>query len=887
MTLTPKQLERLIQGAVAAGLFGRDVRALLLQGYPPQWRAALPEYGQPGDQARSDLATLNAQPIDGRPGLALWLANARGRSAHPIVLEALTALGLSVPPPPVAPPAQGEGDSIHIDAVSDHAIGVNYGTIVMNGPAAPAVPGAPHFVDTRRMPQGTGDFVGRAAELSSLTTALNDAALGVRSVVAWGGVGKTALVRRWLDGVQGPRVYVWSFYSQGAGDDRQTSSDLFFQTALLKFGDPDPQAGDLWDRADRLAALINQAPTVLVLDGVEPLQHPPGPMAGVLKDPGLRALLHGLADRMDGLCLVTTRQPVVDLVDRAGFVETALPPLEEDVGVALLRAKGVVGDDAALATAVAEFAGHALALTLLGNLLRVYAEGDVRQRDAIPALTDDEQAGGHARRVMLAYEGRLASAEVAILRMLGLFDRPAELRVLDALRAPPIAGLSDAVGVDRRVWKKALDHLATLGLVAVRGDALDAHPLVREHFAERVQATAPAAWTEAHERLYRHFAADAPDLPDTLTAMEPLFRAVVHGCAAGRYQEVLDAVYYRRIQRDGATNFTCKQLGAFAADLATLAGFFATPWTRPHPALTPADQSVALNFAGFRLRAVGRLTQAVAPMEAGLQASVDQDDWRGAAIEAGNLSELLLTTGHLAAAEARAAEAVAHADRSGDGFQRTGKRATHADALHQRGALDAASNLFAAAEALQVEQQPGYPLLYSMRGYRYGDLWLSRGQPAEARRRAERFLEWRVPSDSLLDIAHDHLLLGRAALALDDHATSTEQLDHAVRGLRRAGEQEFIALGLLARAALRRVVGDYPAAARDLAEARRIVERGGMRLFLADVHLEAARLHLARAERDAARAEFEAARGLVDEMGYHRRDAEVAALAAALDGEPP
>ena len=58
-----------------------------------------------------------------------------------------------------------------------------------------------------------------------------------------------------------------------------------------------------------------------------------------------------------------------------------------------------------------------------------------------------------------------------------------------------------------------------------------------------------------------------------------------------------------------------------------------------------------------------------------------------------------------------------------------------------------------------------------------------------------------------------------------------------------------------------------------------------MRLFLADVHLEAARLHLARAERDAARTEFEAARDLVDELGYHRRDAEVAALAAALTGE--
>jgi hypothetical protein len=95
------------------------------------------------------------------------------------------------------------------------------------------------------------------------------------------------------------------------------------------------------------------------------------------------------------------------------------------------------------------------------------------------------------------------------------------------------------------------------------------------------------------------------------------------------------------------------------------------------------------------------------------------------------------------------------------------------------------------------------------------------------------------------------------------------------------GEKAFEP-GLLARAALHRLAADWPAACRDLAEAHRIATRGGMRLFLADHHLESARLLLATGDRDAARAAYTAARAEVEAIGYHRRDPELAALADAL-----
>ena len=45
-----------------------------------------------------------------------------------------------------------------------------------------------------------------------------------------------------------------------------------------------------WDKGGRIAWLACARRTLLVLDGFEPLQHPPGPMEGRLKDQTLEAL---------------------------------------------------------------------------------------------------------------------------------------------------------------------------------------------------------------------------------------------------------------------------------------------------------------------------------------------------------------------------------------------------------------------------------------------------------------------------------------------------------------------------------------------------------------------------------------------------------------------
>jgi tetratricopeptide (TPR) repeat protein len=372
--------------------------------------------------------------------------------------------------------------------------------------------------------------------------------------------------------------------------------------------------------------------------------------------------------------------------------------------------------------------------------------------------------------------------------------------------------------------------------------------------------------------------------------MAPLYAAVAHGCAAGRHQEALDEVYWGRITR-GDEFFSTRKLGAFGADLGALSGFFDPPWQRPVAGITEAAQAFVLGQAGFRLRALGRLAEAAQPMQASLEAGIAQQDWKNAAIRASNLSELQLTLGDLAAAVTAAQQSVELADRSGDWGQRMITRTTLADALHQAGRLDEATTAFEEAEKMQKEFQPEYPLLYSLRGYQYCDLLLSRGGEHEAvLARAAQTLEYEKEGwYSLLDIALDHLSLGRAHLMMaaqasgrGDFSQAAPHLDRAVDSLRQAGTQHNLPWGLLARAALHRLKGAFEQAQRDLAETRLIAERGGMRLHLADVHLESARLALAQGNKDEARQHLATAREMIREMGYHRRDPEVAELEAAL-----
>ncbi|NUM78592.1 hypothetical protein HUU40_29890, partial [candidate division KSB1 bacterium] len=379
---------------------------------------------------------------------------------------------------------------------------------------------------------------------------------------------------------------------------------------------------------------------MLLLDGMEPLQSDYDFEKGAIKDPALRTLITELGRRNPGLCVITTRVAAPEL---SRYPQTCqqidLETLSAEAGAMLLKVRGTQGSDEALQQATAAFGFHALAINLLATYLHEIPGHPIAAAAALPDLPNVPEAKGkHPRRIMAAFAEKLGKvAATELLHLLGLFSRPAELQAIAAVIAkPPIPNLTDKLtGVREAAFLQACETLRRYKLLAPASshspDTLDCHPLVREHFGEKLRQQNPAAWQEAHRRLYEYYKnLPAKELPDTLEEMEPLFAAVAHGCQAGIHQKVIDEVYWPRINRSGEY-FSMKKLGAFGADLAAVSNFFEKPWSKPASGITDADKPLVLNWAGLFLRALGRLAEASQPMQAGMEASAQKEDWVGAA----------------------------------------------------------------------------------------------------------------------------------------------------------------------------------------------------------------------------------------------------------------
>src|SRR5260221_12278657 len=197
----------------------------------------------------------------------------------------------------------------------------------------------------------------------------------------------------------------------------------------------------------------------------------PGQQEGWVCETSLEELARELADFNTGLCVITTRLPIADIAahERTSALRRALEHLSSDAGAKLLRALGVSGHEAELRIASDEFRGHSLALTLLGSYLTDAYSGDIRCRSEVSGhLAHDVRQGVHARNVMESYQKWFGEGpELSVLRMLGLFDRPADEKALGALlRLPAIRGLTESLtNLDPTEWRATITSALSQRLV--------------------------------------------------------------------------------------------------------------------------------------------------------------------------------------------------------------------------------------------------------------------------------------------------------------------------------------------------------------------------------------------------------------------------------------
>ncbi len=771
------------------------------------------------------------------------------------------------------------------------------------------------------LPLSDEEYFGREHEFDTLNSAWDNEHPHIMAFVAHGGMGKTMLVTRWLMMMEAERyrgaerVFGWSFQHPGA-------SDAFFHDALAWFGDPDPVHGAAWNKGKRLAELIRQQRVLLILDGVEPLQYTSGTLEGRFKHPGMRCLLKTLGRFNPGVCVMTTRVPLKDLEHRTdtSVKQRRLPPLAPLAGAQLLESTGVTGTPGELRQTSNEFHGHPLALTLAGGYLKLAYDGNIRKRYLIPSISIPVEEGGDVYRVLEAYYTWLEETpELNLLNILSLFPSTRDTNAIEMLfkkgflksllHKASIKGLTDKLHHYRDTgWKIAVTQLQDVHLVTLLEADFLCHPFIRDFFAEALRKTFPASWREAHHRLYDYYT-KLPDhtLPDTLKELEPLLKAVYHGCQADLWQHTFQDVYQARIQRN-EEHYLTTALVALSTDLTLLLNFFQTPYSRPVEGLPEETLMSLLHQAESDVLELERVHDAIELMRLRHEHAVNQADWELAACLAEQLSQCLLALGSIHQAITSARQSVESADKTGTQALKWQTRITLAYALRHAGhseesdtALHDSHRLFQEHDAGSMDELP------DAHHFMVCDVLLARGRPEDVQQRLTRSISCEEQKSATLRMGIDSLLRGKTVEHLEGgHVvrlpSARDALESAVTIFRQAGKQEYVIRGLLARAHLYHTIREFPFAWEDLEEAQELIEWNDMRVYLADYHFEAARVLYdeyvgedGKFSSDKAGQEIhqrmhthlEMAEALIWDTGYRVRDEELERLLTLLKDSAP
>lgn len=696
------------------------------------------------------------------------------------------------------------------------------------------------------LPPTSGELFGRNNELERLDKAWESHAIHVLSVIAGGGRGKTALVNSWCQkkqesGYDNAEFFTWSFYTQGKNEGPVTSAELFFKRAFDLFS-PDRKM-PLQFKGSELAKLIRRKKTLLVLDGLEPLQDA---TTGKISDNELAIFLNELkgypAFPEAGICILTSRCEVANLKGAEGVSseEIVLPPLSAEAGSQILcyENKGVkrkhkdpdkIVDQKLeqdfqkeLRDTSNEFDGHALALVLLRGALKTFCNADIERRNEIPLLKDPKE-GDHAFRVMMAYEKWLDNEpklrmSLCLLYLISLFDRPIDLDTFQTLESIHSTELMlDLKDLRSNEGKLAVSTLRELDLVypalANEEGILDCHPLIREYFEKRFRESDIKAWKDAHAKLFEYYKSKGNEDAKTFEDIAPFFTAIVHGCKTGLYRKALN-VYREKITR-GDEFFATRTFGTFNAEVAALRLFFEDLWFRPVAVLSDSEKIVVLRCAGFDLVMLKRFDDGLEAMETALKLAQKTDDTYNATITTRNLINVYIMNGNLTKAVKIAEKNMHYAFKSTDTWMPIGFKGSLADALHRLGNFDSARKYFQEAEEYQKSEYDGELSLYGLPGYQYCDFLLTIGDFEQVIKRAKTAIENSPDKKRPANIALNELSLARAYLGqfisgnLDDSKFGfvSEQIEKAINSLKETGRQDKLPIAFLTRAAFARTIG--------------------------------------------------------------------------------
>jgi tetratricopeptide (TPR) repeat protein len=784
-------------------------------------------------------------------------------------------------------------------------------------------------IDLSRAPALESDWVGREVLLMELSQDWANPLCSVTGVIGFGGEGKSTLARQWVeklrldnDLLQPNGIFWWGFYEQ-------PNIDEFFTAVFnhLDLSDIDPiQLTSVEAKAQTIRAMRGRY--LFILDGLEVLQEREGDNYGLLKNRDLRTFLRTFADGNHGsFCLLTSRFPVLDLIDYTTYQHRELGPLDQIAGCQLLKNIGVKGATQDLAEVVYDWGGYALSLRWVGTYLIDKHRGNVKRVREIPVADVDQPVYDRLQKVLQSYDGYLTLAEREFLKVFSLFRLP--MVAGDALKQvfenpksgftiPPALQPLDPFTKLLRQLTKLIDWILQrkqISLVRLR-DKLDVpiaelsrrnfdalihrlvayrivkdypesnyytlHPLIRAHYlAQLTQEN--SEWIESiHRRIgefYQNtFVPENPSFSDLM----PLIETVHHLCQAGTPDQALRIVQNQIYSREYLIRIQMHQYGGVEEALKLLKEFFPNGDMTQTPILSRSqDKGWIDNSAGQCFSFLGHLEEAIVFYKKAIEDIKEIEDWHNQSVAYRNLASIYLSLGKLTIAAGFAETALTFARNADNQRYEQSALAFKGWIAHLLGEVDTAQQSFQQVEILERQTNSRREHQFCSAVLYFAIHLQRQGDTKSARRIVEEnqiIYEQNLWQDL---IGECHIILG--GLDAESNLDNTEfHYNQALFIARHISNRGLLIRALLARGQWIAQQGNAVAASNDLEEAFDYALTGGYRLNEANIRIGFAWMHRAANNFKTAYKEAEQSQKMSLEMNYYWGQVNAAKVLAVL-----
>jgi tetratricopeptide (TPR) repeat protein/class 3 adenylate cyclase len=726
------------------------------------------------------------------------------------------------------------------------------------------------------------NFVGQVDKLKTITDWYKDPKVRIGALIGWGGVGKSALVRKWYDNLQSNDVHPdgifwWGFY-------RNAYLDRFLDALLNYLAQGRIGLKDIkttWQKVDTIKEYTLEGEYLIILDGLETMQkgEVSGEEFGSMAHPECTDMLRFLSDtKGNGLCLITTRFPLTDIKKYEGMVyqKKEIERLSIEDARALFEKVGVKGSTEEKDSVIEEYGGHALSLTLLSKYLVEDFGGDITKAKDIPPFHSDKEAGGKAHRILLWYASQLSEEQRAFMKIFSLFRGAVREEDFEGVfRAEMETKMNQTLrAMSNFSFKRMVDNLCDRRLISKGQDnAYATHPLIKNYFDSIFEDEDKK---RCHKRIYHYIGSYAPDRPETLEEMQPLFEQVYHGCAAGLHQKTLDEVFYAKIDKWGE-HYLCHKLGAWETELNLVRTYFPQGDLSQLPLVSnKKDQSWMLNEAGIALLAIGRPKEAEKLFIKKTNTNIEDKDFENACVGYKNLSELQFRIGELASGLESAKRALDAAEKVYSDVDICTSKAFVAWILYIMGKTHKANKEFKQADEL-FEKIFGYRLS-SMYGIFYADFLLSMKRIDEAFELANRNLEICKNHKWVNDISRCHRCLGALDRIKGNHKKAEDHLQNALEIARTVGMPFLKIEALLEFARLYLDLRRHKDAIQSGNQVLKLYERTGFKLYEPEAEVVLGKAYLALNKIEDAKTAAQSAYEKATKMKYRWAEGDAAQL---------